>query len=253
MRSASPRLLSILLCWLLACPPLPAQSPNQGASPSTGQPAGQSPAKTTRQQPDPRDIIKPDPKQAKKLYDIGVAHEAAGDYEGALEAYEEAARYAPFDANIVNKGVMLRSRLVRGYVDDGERLAREGDLNGAAESYAFALHVDPSNAVLMERLKQIESMHDDEKEIPDEPAAGLPVLQPQLVTKSFNLRTDVRSAYEQVAAAYGIKASFDPDLPARNIRFRLENTDFDTAMKVLVDESGTFWRPLNPKLIFVFA
>ncbi len=63
----------------------------------------------------------------------------------------------------------------------------------------------------------------------------------------------MRSAYEQVAAAYGIKASFDPDLPARNVKLRLEAVDFDSVMKVLNAESGTFWRALNPKLIFVAA
>jgi Flp pilus assembly secretin CpaC len=245
MRSSFPRSsLALFLGGLLVCQPLFAQSAAQSVSPA---------GKATAQQQDPRAIIKPDPKQAKKLAEIGAAHETAGDFEGALEAYEEAARYAPFDATIVNKCVTLRSHLVRGYVDDGERLAREGDLNGAAEAFAFALHVDPSNAILMERLKQIEAMHDDEKELPDEPAEGLPVLQPQRITKSFNLRTDVRSAYEQIAAAYGIKASFDPDLPARNVSFQLENTDFDTAMKVLVAETGTSWRPLNSKLLFAFA
>jgi Flp pilus assembly secretin CpaC len=254
MHSFSSRpFLALLLCCVLACPTLPAPAANESAGQSSGQSPGQTVAPAANQVPDPRAIIKPDPKRAKKLAEIGAAHEAAGDYEGALEAYEEAARYAPFDATIVNKGVTLRSRLVRGYVDDGERLAREGDLNGAAESFAFALHVDPSNAALMERLKQIESLHDDEKEVPAEPAQGLPTLAPEKVTKSFNLRTDLRSAYEQVAASYGIKAAFDPELPARNVRLKLDEVDFDTAIKVLVDETATSWRPLNPKLIFVFA
>jgi Flp pilus assembly secretin CpaC/tetratricopeptide (TPR) repeat protein len=251
-------ILALLLCWLVAFPPLYAQpasaeAPQTAAQSSTTQSPAQKKTQATTQLPDPRDIRKPDPKLAKKLAELGATHEAAGDYEGALEAYEEAARYAPFDVSIVNKAVTLRSRLVRGYVDDGERMAREGDLSGAAQAFLFALHVDPSNAVLMERLKQIESMHDDEKDIPDEPALGLPTLVPERVTKSFNLRTDLRSAYEQVAASYGIKAAFDPELPARNVHLRLDSVDFDTAMKVLVAETATAWRPLNPKLIFVFA
>src|SRR5260370_20024487 len=96
-------------------------------------------------------------------------------------------------------------------------------------------------------------MDDEEKEPPDQPAQGLPQVLPQRITKNFNLRTDLRSAYEQVAAAYGIKAAFDPDLPARNVRLRLDHVHFDTAMKVMTLETGTFWRPLNPKLIFIAA
>jgi type II secretory pathway component GspD/PulD (secretin) len=227
--------VTLVLCWLLACSVAPAQNP----SPSTGS------------REEKRALMKPDPKIAKKFAELGARYEAAGDYDGALVAYEEAARYAPFDVTIVSKGVTLRSRLVRDYVEDGERLALEGNLDAAAENFAMALHIDPSNGALMERLKQIESMHEDEKEPADQPAQGLPQLQPQKTTRNFNLRTDLRSAYEQVAAAYGIKAAFDPDLPARNVRLRLDNVDFDTVMKILPLETGTFWRPLNAKLIFV--
>jgi type II secretory pathway component GspD/PulD (secretin) len=230
-------MIALLLCWTMACPAVPAQTP----------------AQTLTRQDELRAIVKPDPKRAKKLADIGARQETAGDYEGALEAYEEAARYAPFDVTIVSKGAALRSRLVRGYVDDGERLALEGNLGAAAEAYAFALHADPTNAVLMERLKQIDSMRQDEKEPADEPAQGMPRLQPDKVLRSFDTRTDLRTAYEQTAAAYGIKAAFDPDLPARNVRFRVKDVDFDTAMKILMLQTGTFWRPLNSKLMFVAA
>ncbi len=230
-------MIALLLCWTMVCPAGPAQTP----------------AQTLTRQDELRAIVKPDPKRAKKLADIGARQETAGDYEGALEAYEEAARYAPFDVTIVSKGAALRSRLVREYVDNGERLALEGNLGAAAEAYAFALHADPTNAVLMERLKQIDSMRQDEKEPADEPAQGMPRLQPDRVLRSFDTRTDLRTAYEQTAAAYGIKAAFDPDLPARNVRFRVKDVDFDTAMKILMLQTGTFWRPLNSKLMFVAA
>src|SRR6516164_3293270 len=64
---------------------------------------------------------------------------------------------------------------------------------------------------------------------------------------------ELRGAYEEVAGAYGVKASFDPDLPSRIVKLRLDNVDFQTAMTVLTAESRTFWRPLNSKLIFVAA
>ncbi|HEY4978999.1 MAG TPA: hypothetical protein VII25_07550, partial [Candidatus Acidoferrum sp.] len=146
--------VALVLCWLMACPVAPAQNP----SPST---SGRE---------EKRALVKPDPKIAKKFAELGARYEAAGDYDGALVAYEEAARYAPFDVTIVSKGVALRSRLVRGYVEDGERLALEGNLDAAAENLALALHIDPSNGALMERLKQIESMQEDEKEPADQPA-----------------------------------------------------------------------------------
>jgi len=235
--------LSLILSLALSCSTLPAQ-------------AGQQPPQTAGPN---ASIIKPDPKIAKKYADQGAKLEAAGDFDGALAAYEEAARYAPFNVVIVSKGVALRSKLVRDYVNKAESLAIEKDLNGATEALLLALRIDPSNTILAERLHQIEAMKGDESERgnglpPEEPPEGLPEVQPDKVTHSFDLHaTDVRVAYEQVAATYGIKVSFDPELPARTVRFRVPDVDFDTAMKILSDVSGTFWRPVTAKLIFVAA
>ncbi len=235
--------LALILALALTYSSLPAQ-------------AGQQPA----QVPAPNaSIIKPDPKIAKKYADQGAKLEAAGDFDGALAAYEEAARYAPFDVIIVSKGVALRSRLVREYVNKAESLAIQKDVTGATEALLLALRIDPTNTILAERLHQIEAMKGDETEhgngLPaPEPPEGLPELKPDKVTHSFNLNaTDIRAAYEQVTATYGIKVAFDPELPARTVRFRVSDVDFDTAMKVLTAESGTFWRAMTPKQIFVAA
>ena len=231
-------LLALMLSGLLACPSLPAQNGVQNSPTPV----------------DPRAMVKPDPKKAKKLVELGEKEEAAGGFREALDAYEEAARYAPFDVTIVSKAAALRGRLVRGYTDNAERLALEGNLEGASEQLASALHLDPSNGIVLERLQEMEAMRSQSKDLPVEPAPqGLPKAVPDKVTRSFHFQTDLRGAYEQVAAAYGIKASFDPDLVSRNVKLQLDDVDFDTAMKVLAAETGTFWRALNDKLIFVAA
>jgi Flp pilus assembly secretin CpaC len=229
------QVLILLLTWLLACPPLPAQTP-------------QSPAGTD----DPQAIVKADPKRAKKLMDIGAKEEAAGQEDQALAAYDQAARLAPFDVSIVGKAAGLRSKLVQGHVDKAEQLTVKGNFLEASEELASALQIDPSNTVLAERLRQVDSMREQARDLPmEEPPEGMPQVKPSKDKKSFNLRTDVQSAYQQVAASYGLKATFDSDLPARNVKLRLENVDFDTAMKILTLETGTFWTALNSKLIFV--
>ena len=230
-------LLALLLSWLLAWPQLPVQG------------AQNSPGST-----DPHALVKPDPKRAKKLVELGTKEEAAGAYEEALAAYEEAARYAPFNVTIVNKGAVLRSKLVHGYVESAESFAQAGNFQGATQQLAAALHIDPSNTTVLEHLQQFEAMHAAAKDLPaEEPPKDLPRAAPDKIKRDFHFQADLRGAYEQVAAAYGIKASFDPDLPARNVKLSLEGVDFDTAMKVLTAETGTFWRALEPKLIFVAA
>ncbi len=181
-----------------------------------------------------------------------MKEEAAGDYVRALSDYEEAARYAPFDVTIVGKGTALRSRLLREHLDGAERQAVEGNIDGAAQQLAAALELDPGNPAILERLQQIGSM----KESPTgerraEPAEGLPQIAPDKTNKNFNLQTDVKSAYEQVAQAFGLKASFDPDLQAHNARLQLQDVDFYTAMKVLGMETNTFWNAVDSKKFLV--
>ena len=200
-------------------------------------------------------MVRPDPKRAKKLVELGTKEEDAGSYEAALSAYDEAVRYSPFDLTIVGKAAALRSKLIHAYVDNAEKLAVEGNLQGATQQLAAALHIDPNNDTLQERLKQMESMRNETRNTAlEEPAEGLP----QICSVQGNRRTSISKrictgAYEQVASTYGLKVSFDPDLPARNVKLRLDDVDFDTAMKVLALETGTFWKPLNSKLIFVAA
>lgn len=241
MRCPLYKLLAVL-CAVMVCPGARAQS--------NAQSGGQSGTNAV----DPRAMVKPDPKKAKKLVELGEKEEAAGAYEQALAAYEEAARYAPFDVTIVSKGAALRSKLVRGHWDAAEKAALDGNLEGATEQMALALTLDPSNKNVLERLKEMEAMQAQSKDLPvEERPKGLIQVAPDKVTRSFRLQTDTKGAYEQVAAAYGLKASFDPDLASRNVKLRLENVDFETAMKVLTAETGTFWTALEPKRIFVAA
>jgi type II secretory pathway component GspD/PulD (secretin) len=229
---------ALFLSGALVWPALPAQDPQ---SPNAKRDAQLS-------------FVKPDPKRAKKLVEQAAKEEAAGDYIRALSDYEEAARYAPFDVTIVGKGTALRSRLLREHLDGAERLAVEGNIDGATQQLAMALEIDPGNPAILERLQQIGSM----KETPTgerraDSVEGLPQLAPEKTNKSFNLQTDVKSAYEQVAQAFGLKASFDPDLQPRSTRLRLQDVDFYTAMKVLGMETGTFWNAVNSKQFFVAA
>src|SRR5689334_10938686 len=66
-------------------------------------------------------VVRPDPKHAQKAAEGGDKAAAAGRFEEALAAYEEAARYAPQDGAIMERGAALRSKVVRGYVEAAER------------------------------------------------------------------------------------------------------------------------------------
>src|SRR5437016_2352647 len=195
-------------------------------------------------------MVRPDPKRAQKAAERGDKSEAAGRFEEALAAYEEAARYAPQDAYIVERGMVLRSKLVRAHVEAAERDALAGHLDQATGELGAALQVDPGNTIVAERLTQLKTMEDEPRAGPTA-ISGLPRLQPQAGKHNLNLRGDTNTVYEQFADLFGIKVTFDPDINVRSVRLHVDNVDFYTGMVLLGTQSGTFWRPLNPTMMSV--
>src|SRR5713226_2773564 len=220
-----------LLLSLLICTQVPAQAP----SPSQLQ----------------ANALHPDPIRAQKSAERGDQAEAAGRFEEALTAYEEAVRYAPQDASMAERGAALRSKLVRAHVEAAERDALAGLLTQATEELGRALRVDPGNTIVEERLAQLKAMEDEPRAKPATGISGLPRLQPQPGKRNLNLHGDTKIVYEQLAGLFGVKAAFDPDLTVRNVQLRVDDVDFYTAMDLLGTQSRTFWRPLNPTLMFV--
>jgi len=196
-------------------------------------------------------VVRPDPKHAQKAAEGGDKAAAAGRFEEALAAYEEAARYAPQDAAIMERSAALRSKVVRGYVEAAERDALAGLLTEATKELGAALRIDPGNTIVQERLGQLTAMEDSPRAKSTARISGLPRLQPQPVKRKLDLRGDTKTVYEQLAALFGVKAAFDPDVVARNVQLRVDDVDFYTAMALLSGQTGTFWRPSNPTLFFV--
>src|SRR6267143_4114088 len=225
------RLSTSLLLSLLLCAQAPAQAP----------------AISQTQGP----MVRPDPKRAQKAVERGDKAQAAGNLDEALLAYEEAARYAPQEGYVLERGAALRSRLVRAYMEAAERDALAGRLTEATDDLVAALRIDPSNKVVGERLAQLKAMDDGLRAKPPSGISGLPRLHPQTGKHNLNLRGDTKTVYEQFAGLFGVKASFDPDLVVRTVQLRVDDVDFYTGMSLLGAQSGTFWRPVNPSLLFV--
>ncbi len=196
-------------------------------------------------------MVRPDPQRAQKAVERGEKEEAAGRFDEALAAYAEAARYAPQEAYVLERGAALRSKLVRAYVEAAERDALADLLTHATEELGTALQIDPGNTIVKERLAQLKALDDEPRAKPSTGISGLPRLQPQAGKQNLNLRGDTKTVYEQLAGLFGVKATFDPDLTVRNVRLRVDDVDFYTGMSLLATQSATFWRPVNSTLMFV--
>ena len=245
-RVLSPLLRSALLSLVLI--PAPFSFANFAFAIPAAKPAPQEPGSDTGA-PYPED---PAHRNALKAAERGDKAEAAGHLEEAWKDYQEAERFVPTDRPMAERAAAVRSKLVRQHVEIAEKFALEGQLERATTELDKAIAIDPGDTFLSQRLLEMKSM-DDELPPQPKPGEGFPSLKAAPGKKAFNLRGDAKTVYEQVARQFGITASFDPDLPARTVRFRTDDVDFKTAMSLLAVETGTFYRPLNPTLMFVAA
>ena len=95
----------------------------------------------------------------------------------------------------------------------------------------------------------------DDITAPDGPqlASGPPKLLPQPGKRDFNFQGTTRGAYQEIAQQFGLTAAFDGDLTDRQIRFRVSGVDFATAMRILGEQTGTFFRAVDSRTFFVAA
>ena len=192
-------------------------------------------------------------KREREAYERGLKAEKQKNWPMAFAAYTEAAQQDPTKPEYLLRREFARSQLVSASVDRAERDALTGHLAEAREELGAALVLDPSDEMIRERLAQLApSSAAALRQLMIEPA-GVVRLEPLTGTRNFDYRGDTMSAYEAVAREFGVDASFDVELQSKPVHLRISNVDFTTAMRVLGDMTGTFWRPLTNRLFFVAA
>ncbi len=236
------RLNTLIALFLCAAAATSAQTPAKPA------PAGQ-------QAPSAKSVAnKPqDAKQAKAAYQRGLKAEKEANWLLAFAGYSEAVRQDSTSREYLLRREIARGKVVGEEVDRAEQEALMGNMTEARHELHAALVLDPGDEIVRERLAQLApSSAETLRKLMLEPA-GVVRLKPQAGKQSFNFRGDTATAYEEVARQFGVYASFDVDLQSKPVHLRIENVDFETAMRVLGDMTGSFWRPLTSGLFFVAA
>jgi type II secretory pathway component GspD/PulD (secretin) len=234
----APRIFLAVLLTLAPFNPLPAQ---QSAK---KQAAVTSDDTDTKQPPS-------DPKAAKQSYLRGREAEKSSDWRAAFEAYSQATNLSPGNKEYDLRRALARSRLVQDYVDRAERDAVANRMLQARAELSAAIALDPGDEAARERWRELSPQETIIKDDRPDSLASPVQLEPQPGTRTFDLKGSTQQAYQAVAKEFGVKVSFDVDLRTRNVRLRLADVTFQTAMKVLGPMTGTFWKPLGKNLFFV--
>ncbi len=256
-------LASLSIASVLPAHPQPVpeiQARSAGAPQQDKQPQSPNAASTTSKPtpPDaaiasPSPTIKADLKKAKQADKQGLRAQQQGDWRAAYEAYVDAVNWAPHDADYFAQREVARSHVVQMKVDLAERHAISGEIPAALRTLREARELDPTNRVIRERLTELAALDPAQaKEILSGPQLAPEVHLEHLPgTQNFNLRGNTQAAYEEIARRFGVEVAFDVDLRSRPVRLEANDLDFPTVMRLLGEETRTFWRPLTKRLFFV--
>jgi hypothetical protein len=232
-----------MISIILALPALP-QTPAPGVKASAAPPSAAPTAKPA---------VKPEPRKAKEAYKRGLRAEQAQDWQSAHDDYSDAVDWAPAEREYLLRREVAKSHLVQAKVDLAERDAVSGRLKDARRELIAAAYLDPANRVVRDRLTELAALEPDSApSAPQEAEISSEIhLQYKPGTRNFDFRGDTQAAYDEVARQFGVEVAFDVDLRPRTVRFQVSDVDFPTAMRLLGNMTGTFWRPLTARLFFV--
>lgn len=224
-------------------------------------------------------------KKGDKFLEQGRAAETAREFDKALDFYEKAVAADPRDT-----GYMLALRRVRfaagqAHVDAGQRLRREGNLEGALAEFQRAFAIDPASTIAEQEMRRTNTMIEREKAKKEDPnsaaaaapanEAGMtpaetarkdaeqrasrilavpelkPISQELLGLKMSNQGTKV--LYETLGKVAGINVLFDSEFQDQQKKFSvdLSNTTLDEALDYLALLTKTYVKPLSANTIFV--
>jgi general secretion pathway protein D len=197
------------------------------------------------QQPQDK-ISTSDQKLAEKDFHQAQDLQKSGQMKEALESATAAADRVPGNPKYLTLRELLREQLAAKYLERGNLLAQLGDSAGARAQFQSALALDPANAYVQQRLRDVAPPGPaEEKRVQMLASVDQTEVMPAAGRHSFHLQLDTRALYEQIGKAFAVSVQFDSTLTPRQVRLDVDNVDFQTAMAVAGKVTRTFWASVS--------
>jgi len=196
---------------------------------------------------------KKDEKQARSAYSLGLKLEKQQQFNAAFEQFDRAVRLDPRNAKFFETRELAKAGLVYEHVERGNLLLYGDQRTRAAEEFQAALDLDPADQFARERLAATSQAPRQEllraaTTVGDSEEIHL---QPTKDRASFQFRGDVRAMFTQLASSYGMTVEFDDSVTSQQVRFYVDDVDFETALKLASGVSKTMWTALGARQFFV--
>lgn len=196
---------------------------------------------------------KKDEKEARSAYSRGLKLEKQQQFNEAFEQFDRAVRLDPRNARFFETRELAKAGLVYEHVERGNLLLYDDQRVRAAQEFQAALDLDPADQFARERLGATSQAPPQEllraaATVGDSEEIHL---QPTRARASFQFRGDVRAMFAQLASSYGMTVEFDDSVTSQQVRFYVDDVDFETALKLACEVSKTMWTPLGARQFFV--
>ncbi len=197
-----------------------------------------------------------DLKDARNAYSRGLKLQDHQHLEEALTQFNEAVRLVPQDTLFLSAREMTKAQLVFQRTQRGDAFLADAQPELAAVEFRAALELDPDNSNTQQRLA--EALRDPASSRLGEMQAKLAdsgeiLLQPKPERTTFHYRGDVRGLFAELALAYGVSTQFDDSMPAKTVRFYVDDVDFFTALHLACRVSKTMWTVLDAHQVLIAA
>jgi general secretion pathway protein D len=206
--------------------------------------------------------------EARSAYKRGVQAEKYNKYDEAYEAFKEAQRLKPRDAEYLAAFTRMKFYAAAEHVRTGQGLRESGKLADALAEYTKAAAIDQTNIMAQQEIRQTTELlkkqeHKDEPPVTQlvsplvkmaEQAGGPAELQfssNSPITLRLSENADV--AYKIVAKLAGINVLFDPEFKAQRLSVELNDVTPREALNMVALQSKTFWQPVSNNTIMVAA
>ena len=196
-------------------------------------------------------------------YNQGKKAETTDDYDSAVIHYERALKSDPSNAEYKLRLMRMRFEDGQYHVDQGRKLADQGNLQMALVEFQKGLMIDPASPIAQQEIQKtmeaLAAKNATERAPTATPAneepklmVGPPELKPLSRTPiNLKMTNDSRAIFDTVAKLAGLTVVFDPDFTSRRIAAELTNVTLEQALDIVSLESKAFWKPVTNDIIFV--
>lgn len=219
-------------------------------------------------------------RKSESLLKEALLAEVKGDFEKALELFEQALGIDPRDTAYKLGLDRVRFQAAQKIVDRGEKIRSEGKLEEALALFQRAFALDPASSIAEQRMRQTFEMIRKDKQSPTptppeergltasdrvrkegekklESMMDAPVLKPikrEIVNLKMN-NQPVKVLFETLAKMAGINVMFDPDFVSqnsgKNYPIDFTNTTLEEALDYLSILTKAYWKPISTNAIYV--